>query len=169
MGRSTENNTQSLNRYVYTLNNPVILVDINGFSTQEVSRLVNKHGPSDIIHESLLLEEDDRKMKIPQWKEVPVEDEEKKESESSKIKKLIKWIRKIPIPHSPSPTAIRVLNVASGGEFEKQVERGMNAYLLYSDIDWNKMSDDEIFDKLCKNLRCGDILRKEWYRWTAET
>lgn len=46
---------QSLNRYVYALNNPVRLVDVSGFSVQEVGISQNIFGSSDPIGDHIML------------------------------------------------------------------------------------------------------------------
>jgi RHS repeat-associated protein len=45
---------QSLNRYVYALNNPVVLVDISGLSAQEGDVTQDNFGSSDSLHSGLI-------------------------------------------------------------------------------------------------------------------
>lgn len=45
---------QSLNRYVYALNNPVVLIDISGFSAQEGGNIQNNFGTSDLLNGELV-------------------------------------------------------------------------------------------------------------------
>jgi RHS repeat-associated protein len=49
-----ESDSQSLNRYIYALNNPVRLFDISGFSARESSGVAANQGTSDSNHSRLL-------------------------------------------------------------------------------------------------------------------
>jgi RHS repeat-associated protein len=49
-----DDQSQTLNRYVYALNNPVRLVDISGFSAREATVIKNSSGTTDIINSSLV-------------------------------------------------------------------------------------------------------------------
>ena len=46
--------SQSLNRYIYALNNPVMLIDISGFCAEKGIRWKNTYGASDGYHDYLL-------------------------------------------------------------------------------------------------------------------
>ena len=45
-----ETDTQSLHRFVYAMNNPIRMVDINGLSAREGAPATNRDGPSDMAH-----------------------------------------------------------------------------------------------------------------------
>ena len=49
-----DGDSQSLNRYVYALNNPLRLIDISGLSAQEASTRVSLNGSSDGINDGLV-------------------------------------------------------------------------------------------------------------------
>lgn len=49
-----DGDSQSLNRYVYALNNPVRKFDISGLSTQEIERIENLNTTSDVKHEYIV-------------------------------------------------------------------------------------------------------------------
>ena len=48
-----DGDSQSLNRYIYALNNPIILIDISGYSPQEGGVSQNNSATSDTLHEML--------------------------------------------------------------------------------------------------------------------
>jgi len=52
-----DRDSQSLNRYVYAVNNPVRLVDVSGFSALESNQQLSKYGSSDRINDLLVDEE----------------------------------------------------------------------------------------------------------------
>ncbi len=64
---------QSLNRYVYALNNPIVLIDISGFSAQEGGSVQSNSGSSDSLHNRYVDSGDRIKQAFREWQKAQIE------------------------------------------------------------------------------------------------